>query len=68
MPCDSTTCYRNENKFTFTCDESVGKERKKHLRVWHYLDLKDMQGEAGNRIKREERREWLRHVLFEFHL
>jgi len=46
------------------------KEEKstKGARVWHYLDLKDTQGEAGNRIKREERREWLRHVLFEFHL
>lgn len=46
------------------------KEEKstKNACVWHYLDLKDTQGEAVNRIKREERREWLRHVLFEFHL
>lgn len=43
-------------------------ESTKSTCVWHYLDLKDTHGEAGNRIKREERREWLRHVLFEFHL
>lgn len=45
-----------------------GEKSTKRACVWHYLDLKDTQGEAGNRIKREERREWLRHVLFEFHL